>query len=382
MKIDVHLKVLYWIFLGASLSCSVLASDIQPMSIPITVNLDVQDRILCQMYLKCEGIRYDLPLDYFLKVPLRPSEQLLGKIITILSKKEVAKYNQYAYGGPPTEDAKELERRAKYMETGFNLLSKLLQDTNGIVIEYQILMGNLRVFYLSKPNVDRKKLVIPLCLIEVDSNVYWDFTETSVNYLRGMMTDSFQLLAETGQITVPPMDKKFDYEVPLTDTSLGHPVYVQFNGKRYQSDEYLSMSDNADKAASIMVSRHILTVSGYKDKIGVLYTEKSQKAYDEIIARNKPSEYEWMHRIWEKKPEIFFVIDADPIYPILYRKKEGFGLELAAQDNRDKKMKLTDLQVSGDFIHQLLNSQSFKNSFKINPENGTGTGADIMKKKN
>jgi hypothetical protein len=104
--------------------------------------------------------------------------------------------------------------------------------------------------------------------------------------------------------------KDYQYQIPLTDPNCPDKIYLGFNGRDYQDMEYLSLADDLDKSAAMMLQLCIAAQTGHLKEISSCFTPKSQEW---LISLFEPSSI----KNWTISNAVLiataylFVIDAD-----------------------------------------------------------------------
>ncbi len=362
----IKVVLLSWAF-SVVFSTHVWASDIQSVYFPVAAKLDLGDEqtILCDMWFECRAIRYNIPLASFRQASRLPAEHLLPDILEMLRLKDIEAIQNTAYWGQNGYDEK-AESRMQFL---LQIYEQLLDgNINDYVVEYQVFIGRRRTFYLKQNHSTLGVVCIPIGIVEIEPNsVRWDMSDEEtdkIGFLNAMIRDSLeQSFRRTVSIT-PAADRVFDHSLLLTTADAKYPAYLLFNGKDFTDREYLSMEDAADQAVSLVWTRHSLVKTGNKDKIGALYTPRSRQIYDGIMNRGVLAEYDWFIRIWQRPPQIEYVIDANPLYVPVRKTSSGFAFEYVFRntENDSERFQLTNFQ-GRDFFVRLLMSDHFASEF-------------------
>lgn len=177
--------------------------------------------------------------------------------------------------------------------------------------------------------------------------------------------------ADFPQKYAPVENRKFEYEVRIPDINdTQHVAYLQFNGEKYDfkvfSDAVSSVDKPTDEVVSLFQMKYLMIKAGFpREALAEFYTDKSRERYLEWIKNPESLSYlEWRFKDWATvEKRIRFVVDATPLYIVLYQRGSSNRLSYSfiIRDPKDGKLKFANFHCAG-FLDDLFTNQEFRSS--------------------
>ena len=123
------------------------------------------------------------------------------------------------------------------------------------------------------------------------------------------------------------------------------------------------MAGRLDEVASFFQMKYVAIKCGHREAIASLYTDTSRKKFlDWLKTGNQTYLDSHFTSMAAVRRRVRFVIDADPVYIVLYDRDVGtknrLAYEYVIRDENDGKLKFTKLYFGG-FFDQMVRSREF-----------------------
>ena len=351
-------------------------NNIENVSCPVPFHVDLQYYVPIDMHLRYDIERYNADFPDFASHN-SPEETLLQQYL-ILSKngeyEECLRLNRNDEEiSQVTKESGTFREKQTLQILGEQLLSeqKAGRNLEKLKIFSRAFYGNESIFTFgcgirdSDPNFYRTKLTF---FKDPNGTVFCNTSKPSpFSSLFMVLTNQKRLRPDS---YMSNKYKEFEYEIPLTDSnSSNHPVFLRFNGVRY--DYGITSSEQSEgeygDAIELIRDEHSYYQDNEIGKIADSYTLKSKEKFLDFIQNSDPNYIEWY--LNDKKNNaatIKFILDAKPLYIVYYQKDGSKNLSyryIIRDPFDDDKLKFTNFSCSG-FIDDILQDKKYMTGFK------------------
>jgi len=371
----INILILLTFFAFTLIGVPVMAAEIQTKSYPLALHVDLSYYLPTSLYIKCDVKEYNRSFADFSSKESGTRESRFQELILAIRNNDVEKCLSMSFikSGMNEPAIRKYNDRVETLVSTYHswCLSYDLAGKNlgKLKVFRQFYLGNNGLFVFggekgappeSHPFRARLKFVNT-------SRGKFLLTVENPSTLDSLLGEAMRRMAVSPSKYVVLDNKQFEYEVPIADTNdTKHTAYLGFNGEKYDfsvfSDEIKTIKKPTDEVVSLFQKKYLLIAGdSTRESLAVLYTSKSSKKYLEWVA--DPGPEEWRFEDWatvEKK--VHFVIDAKPLYIVLYQRgsNDRLSYSLIIRDPKDKELKFTNFKSFG-FLDDLFNDQGFCN---------------------
>jgi len=330
-------------------------SEICEKSFPIPVNVDRSYSVPSSMYIKVKHINYDLPFTDFMSKKLSTKEKFVSNIVTCIYQQD---FNALSKNVHLTKT--EEEDFPDIMKAYGKIINHTVAGNNyeKMKINNQFLLGKDCVFVWevkSKPYGNYGPLRRPFTIYESSNQqLHWEYKKTDrvkTDRVKNMLVDFMQQNAESPSLFNPKVEVECGYEYLIAGTKDCNPVYIQFNGTRYNHNLLTDVPDPNDEVMRFYQKAHQSLFQDNPKEFAKYYTKMSKEKYLEWIKNMRPEKVQVYLKDMKKGKKIFFIINAEPVYIIFYR--PGFRERNIRYDyiirGRDNAFKLTNFYYRSYF---------------------------------
>lgn len=340
--------------LSVTLGCVANCADIQTASFPVPIRVD-QGWIRSSLFIKCSFKPYRVPLREFGATPLDPRELAFKRLVAAVGTNDVA-------------TCLDLNSHSKTNIQHLTELALTYKQTygsqfNSLLVSDQFYRGKSSLFIWGVSLEPGSWPVRRSFKITTDSeNIpYWDADNRDC--LDIVITDIMQKAAKLPAVYAPSKTVQRKFQYPISGTTNGSPVYLQFDGKTYDFDAFGPDIPPGDEVASYYQAAYKTFMNGRKEDFSTLYTESSGKKYLNWVLKMRPEEFDAYHQhVIKSGRRVRFILNADPIFIVFYCSGSSAGgaldlsYEYVARDPTSRELKLTNF-YSESFIDDLLKSK-------------------------
>ncbi|HLB73912.1 MAG TPA: hypothetical protein VJJ98_07830 [Sedimentisphaerales bacterium] len=334
-------------------------------SFPAPVRIDHGSYVQTSLYLKCRSKEYNLSFPEFISKYSDSREAVFQQLALAIREKNLQACMQLSFrkSSMTAEEAATHERNVtQMMGVHARLLNSafLREDFKNLYVSNQFILGNGGLFVWG---VDSATSVSPtsfrtLLWFETDSNnrFSWNPMHGQPDPLIALFRDIMDQNAKSPEKYRPIENGTFDYEIPIYGSGGANPVYVQFNGSRYDDiDIFKDTVDPSDKVLGIYQKAYHTLRDGSPESFAQFYTERSRQKYMTWLDKTDPNYLGWYRKdITNGGRKIAFVLDADPFYFVFYKKDNGaVKFEDIVRDPKDGSLKLTNFYCY-DYLHKFF----------------------------
>ena len=340
-KLSIYFAVIY-LLLHSSV---VFAVVVQEKSYAVPVKIDLDNVIKTSLYIKFKVKQYGVPFNEFLAKEQGEKEKKFQNIIIALNDKDVTTLKQLSSSKISSKEVeKTLEVFNRFLESVTEGKIDKMQIVNSVYLGKRavLIWGVDKFQFTSNIGPLRRPLIFDL---DSNDDVVWDGSKADP--LSILVNSIMQCMADNPKLFVPLSETvKFDYEVPIPNTTLGHTVYLQFNGKVYNVDVFKDKVNSSDPVLNFYLNAYKSFQDEKLEMFADFYTERSKAKYLKALSETKAEMIKDYHdKTIENGRIVRFVLNADPFYIVFYstciNKKELF-YEYVVRDPKDGKLKLTN----------------------------------------
>lgn len=350
-KFKIIIHVLVAMFIGAGY---LQAQEYQTIRLPVVINYDGTANakyVVCDMSYVFKGIPYNIPCSEFAARAESPAEKTVCRIIEAIQTKNEQDASLLCFSNT---NARPSQQDKKRISSFLSVLTPAFHN-NALRLYFQVRYDRhtLFIFGLS----DTRQFFGLTVSGNADGSLFWNTSEASP--LTGGIITS--VMGTDAALQEAFAKKDYQYQIPLTDPNCPDKIYLGFNGRDYQDMEYLSLADDLDKSAAMMLQLCIAAQTGHLKEISSCFTPKSQEWLISLFELSSIKKLDNLKRSLNSKPRILFVIDADPLYVVFHKRSSGHDLPcLYIQEilREDQKLKYTDFHFN-NLLTQILVSDVF-----------------------
>ncbi len=331
-------------------------------SFPVPFRVDMNGYIKSSMYLSADRISYGKSFDTFCQTKSSPTEQAFQIIASAASMGDFSEISSFL---PATYiESKEADR--KWIADSYrNMLNN--PDYGGSLDRMQVLeqvyLGNDRVFIWEMPASQEKefpRLVRP-CILKGDKQGNFLWEPIGVDKIVTLVTYSVEQFGSPPATDKRQDEKQFEFKHLLMGDEPGHPVYLKFNGEKYNIDILNSEIEKSDEVAV------------FYQKACSAFMEKGPLAHADFYTKRSREKYSnWIMDMTEDRKNAYttdtikggrivsFIIQADPVYVVFYENSGTgqTGLDYIIRDPIDSELKLTNFYMQTYFHDLIINITS------------------------
>lgn len=367
-----HINLLLLLPLVLLISQPVTAAEPDSKAYPVSFYVDFEYYLPTSLYIKCDVKEYNKFFSDFLTSETDIHETAFKELVIAISGKNMVACLDMAIQKPSMsqQDTQKHEARVKLLmdsyRTGF-FAGGMLENTK---VYNQFYLGDSSVFIFgtdrditSDTGHVRTTLIFKT---NPKSNLFmWDVENPDI--LSSLIVGMMRQMADYQDAFEPAEKKKLPFQLAIPGTESGHVAYLQFDGKRYDSNAYIDMKDSLDEVASLSRMKHVVVKCGHRETLGQFYTKKSKEKYLDWLKKGDQKYLDgYFKDMAASQRKICFVLDAEPLYIVFYEKKQGgvarLSYEYIIRDPKDDKLKFTNFYFGG-FFDQLIRSREFLDSF-------------------
>lgn len=351
------------------------AAELDSKMYPVFFRVDFEYYLPTSLYIKCDVKEYNKFFPDFLTSETDMHETGFKELVIAISEQNLEACLNMALQKPNMnqKDTQKHKTRVKLLMDSYRtafFTGGMLENTK---VCNQFYFGDSSVFVFGTDRDTTSNLgSVRATLIfktNPQSNLFmWSVENPDI--LSSLFSQMMQQMADYQDALEPAENKRptFQFAIPGTDTGSGHVAYLQFDGKRYDSNSYIDMKDTLDKVASLSRMKHVAVKCGYREVLGQFYTNKSKEKYLDWLKKGDQKYLDgYFKDMAASQRQICFVLDAKPLYIVFYKQKQEGGktrllYEYIIRDPKDDKLKFTNFYFGG-FFDQLIRSREFLDSF-------------------
>jgi hypothetical protein len=360
-----------------SITVPAMGAEIQTKSYPLAFHVDLVYYLLTSLYIKCDVKEYNLSFPDFFSKENGIRESRFKELVFAIRANDLEKCLSMSFRqrGMKAEQIQKHNDKAKtWVSTACSwCFSEALagEKLEKLKVVSQFYLGNGGLFVFggdAESSTGSAPFRTKLSFVTGPEGTFWWSLENP---------DSLEsLLVQTaGQMAISPTkfaaveDRKLEYEVPLPQTNdTQHIAYLQFNGQKYHfkvfSDTIDPTGKPTDEVVSFFQNKYLLIPGGSpREALARFYSDRSREKYLKWIAKPESPAYleSYFTDMATRERTVRFVIDAEPLYIVLYRVQGQTPLyyEFIIRDPKDGELKFTNFFSSG-FLDDLFIKEQFR----------------------
>ena len=354
-----------------SIGVPVMSAEIQTKSYPLAFHVDLSYYIPTSLYIKCDVKDYNMPFPDFATEEKGPRESRFTEFVVAMRNNDIEKCLSISFmeSGMNEAATRKHNDRVETMVSTYRswFLSNDLAGKNleKLKVFSQFYLGSNGLFVFGGERKSPSELHPFRARLKFVNTPRGKFSLTVENpsTLDSLLGEAMRRMAVSPSKFVAMENKKFEYEVPIPDTNdTVHVAYLQFNGEKYDfsvfSDKLNYIEKDTDEVVSFFQEKYLMIKAGVpREDLAGLYTSESSQEYLEWA--EDPGPEEWRFEDWATvKKTVSFVIDAKPLYIVLYQRGNSKQIyyQYIVRDPKDEKLKLANFHCIG-YLDDLMNRQ-------------------------
>lgn len=367
-----------WLLPAVLITVPGMAAQIQTKSYPVAFHVDLVYYLPTSLYIKCDVKEYNLSFPAFFSKEDGIRESRFKELVLAIRANDLEKCLNMSFRQPGMKAEhiqKHNDKVKTWVSTAYSqYFSEALagEKLEKLKVVSQFYLGNGGLFVFggdAESSTGSAPFRTKLSFVTGPEGTFWWSLENP---------DSLEssLVQTAGQMAISPSkfaaieDRKLEYEVPFpktTDTQ--HIAYLHFNGKKYHfkifSDVIDPTTENpTDEVVRFFQNKYLLIAGGApREAIAKFYSDRSREKYLKWIATPESRVYleSYFTDMVTRERTVWFVVDADPLYIVLYRVQGHTPLyhEFIIRDPNDGELKFTNF-FSSSFVDDLFIKEQFR----------------------
>lgn len=348
-----------------SIATPVMGAEIQSKSYPLAFRVERSYLIPTSLYIKCDVKEYNMSFPDFLSKENEPRESIFKELVVSIRNNDVGRCLNMTYrrfGMSEKESTKFNQKAERWIADWHKEITTKNLEKSKVLCQFYLGKGGLFIFGGNGENSLTESRFQWGCRFvpNLEGIFQWDIKNPDA--LQAVLEDTMRQTAVSPTKFVAIENKKLKYEILIPDTNDGdHVAYLQFDGEKYNFNVFSDTVDfvkPTDEVVNLFQKPYLLVAAGSpREAIADLYTDKSRDKYLQRLEKPVSPQYlEWYFKdMATVKKRVRFVVDAAPLYIVLYQRGNSNQLfcTFIIRDPKDGKLKLTNFNYI-NFVQQLF----------------------------
>ncbi|MBN1787625.1 MAG: hypothetical protein JW806_04445 [Sedimentisphaerales bacterium] len=326
-KYQVRYKMIVLLFVIMAISSSVFSesADVE-RNIPVSMSI-YRDDYPSSLYIKCKVQDFSkIDIDSFQDGGDLTKKEF-KRLIKSIKDNDPNSYESFGKNYRNKVYNNETTKKANSNLRGFQQVFQYYEEHgDGLKVYKKVSIGNGGLFVFGtdakSTNSEFKDQRRSFRYEEASSDkIRWNSAEQLMDPLSSIIVNTFQEAArnpEKWQGKVADVNTSFDYSILIAGTEDKNPVYLQFNGAKYNIDIINDSIPDNDKILGFYQDAHLVWLHVSSEEYMKYYTHSSQERILNTEAKS-PGFLDDIRKSLSKGKKVLFVMDANPFYVIFYR---------------------------------------------------------------